>query len=157
MKTIVVGMGNPILGDDRVGILIMRGVRSRFEQEGGTGDVTFIESTEGGLLLMDQINGFDRAILIDSVSSGSYPVGTLLKLTKEDFEETRHISNLHDINFATAMKMGNRMGHSLPDDIQIYAVEIKPALDFSKPMSPEVEAVIPKAVEEIGKRALGLK
>lgn len=156
MKTIVVGMGNPILGDDRVGILIMEEIRSRFEKNARSEDVTFIEANQGGLLLMDQINGYDRAILIDSVSSGSYPVGTLLKLTKEDFQETRHISNLHDINFATAMEMGSRMGHDLPGEIEIYAVEIKPALDFSKPMSPEVKVVIPKAVEEIGKRCLGL-
>jgi hydrogenase maturation protease len=157
MKTIVVGMGNPILGDDKVGVLIMRELESLYEKSNKPkGEVVFDEANLGGLLLLDMIDGYDRAILIDSISSGTYPVGTLLRLTIDDFKETRHISCLHDINFATALELGDKMGHSVPPEFDIFAVEIKPALDFVKPMTPEVEAVIPKAVKEIGKLSLGL-
>ncbi|MEZ4812622.1 MAG: hydrogenase maturation protease [Caldisericia bacterium] len=120
------------------------------------GEIVFEEANLGGLALLDIIDGFDKAILVDSISSGEYPVGTFLKLTLEDFTETRHISSMHDINFATALEMGDKMGHKIPPEFDIYAVEIKPALDFMAPLSPELEEIIPKVVREIAKRSLGI-
>ncbi len=157
MKIILVGMGNPILGDDRIGVLIMREIEALYNaSHKPNGDVIFEEANLGGLALLDIIDGFEKAILVDSISSGSYPVGTLLRLTKEDFTETRHISSMHDINFATALEMGDKMGHKIPVEFDIYAVEIKPALDFMAPLSPELEEIMPKVVKEIAKRSLGL-
>ena len=157
MKTTIVGLGNPILGDDRVGLLIMREVEKLYStSDKPLGDVVFQEAWQGGLLLLDQIDGFDHAVLIDSIVSGSYEVGTLIALTPEDFRETRHISNLHDINFGTALKLGDKMGHKVPEKLDIFAVEVNVTHNFNDPISPQVEAVIPRAAHEIAKRIFGL-
>ncbi len=144
----IVGLGNPILSDDAVGLLILDQLKKKYE---GTGPV-FQRASSGGLALVDLVTGFDEAVLIDSILTGSYPPGTLLMLTPEDFSETRHISNMHDINFATAVKIGESMGVKLPAKFTIYAVEVKEVLEFGENLTKEVSDNIEKIIQEIEKR-----
>jgi len=64
MKTIIVGIGNPILGDDGVGIHVLKEVQRKISD---TKNVFFEEAMTGGMNLLDIIIGFEKAILIDAV------------------------------------------------------------------------------------------
>lgn len=151
MKKIFVGLGNPILSDDAVGILVLDALK---EKAGNTEGLVFSEANSGGLALLDLINGFDEVVLIDSIITNQVEPGTLMILTPEDFSETRHISNLHDINFATALKVGSHMGYVLPSKFSIYAIEVKEVLEFGHKLTPEIEKRLPDIIEEIAKREL---
>src|SRR5690349_21123116 len=75
MKTIIVGLGNPILGDDGVGWKIAEEVREQQNSlptplqkgEGSEVDVEFLSL--GAISLMEHLIGYERAILVDAVSS----------------------------------------------------------------------------------------
>jgi len=65
-KTIVIGLGNPILTDDGVGVKIA------YELERAIGpnlpsNLTITEASVGGLRLMELLIGYDRAILVDAI------------------------------------------------------------------------------------------
>ena len=64
MKTIVLGVGNPILQDDGVGIH----VANQLKQHVNHPNVTIDEALTGGMNLLDLITGYDKAILIDAVN-----------------------------------------------------------------------------------------
>jgi hydrogenase maturation protease len=62
-----------------------------------------------------------------------------------------NLNCVHDVNFATALELGRRLGMALPPDheIHIFAVEILENLTFSERMSAELESRFPAIAEEI--------
>ncbi len=77
MRTILVGLGNPILSDDSVGIKVVGLVKQRIPEHAG---VEVVQVYAGGLRLMEAIAGYDRAIIVDAIKTGEQPAGTIRKL-----------------------------------------------------------------------------
>lgn len=150
MKKVIIGLGNPILSDDRIGLLII----DELEKRNTNPNISFVRLSSGGMTIIDASDGYDEVVLVDSIFSGQFPVGSLAILTPENFSETMHISNVHDINFATALKMGEEMGVKIPKKFRIYAIEVKEVLTFSLEMTKEVAENLPSIIEEIAKREL---
>ena len=145
MKTLVLGLGNPILSDDGVGNQVVRELEGRLHQQG----VTVRETSMGGLNLLDLLAGYDRAIIIDAIQTVGGKAGQIYRLDPEAFDVTRHAASPHDVNFATALELGNRLGLALPQQIVIFAIEVADASTFSEECTPEVRRAIPVCVEMI--------
>jgi hydrogenase maturation protease len=144
MKTLVLGLGNPLLRDDAVGLHVARRLQSLL---GGRPDVEIDEEYRGGLRLMERLIGFDRAIIVDAMCSGGTP-GTVHRLTP-DGVPTQHSASAHDANLRTALDLGRRAGAKLPGDdgITLIGIEASDVLSFDEDLTPEVEAAIPGAVQ----------
>ena len=84
MKTLVVGLGNPILTDDGVGVKVAYEVE-KVVSSTSRQDIDVIEASAGGLRLMELMIGYDRLILIDAfyADNGNQP-GTIRRLTFDD-------------------------------------------------------------------------
>ncbi len=156
-KTLVVGLGNPILTDDGIGVI----VAYKVEQALGLLDldsVTVTEASVGGLRLMELMVGFDRVILIDAIlsSNGAKP-GTIQFMSLEDLRDispTQHSTCAHDTSLITALELGKHLGLHLPDDIIIYAVEVANVDDFSDQPTPIVAQAVPKVTELVLKELM---
>ncbi len=149
MKTLLLGMGNPILSDDAVGIRLARDIGRRLS--GATGLSVVEECSVGGLNILDVVAGFDRLIVLDSIrTSGGIP-GDWHRFTSEALRDTMHLNNIHDANFATALELGRRMGMPLPpeENIRIFAVEVEDNETFSEVMTESLERSYPAYSEEI--------
>ncbi len=144
MKTLLLGLGNPIVSDDSVGLKVSAILKERLA---GRKDVEVSEDYWGGLRLMERLIGYDRAIVIDAIRTGA-PPGTLHRLTPDDIG-TQRSASAHDVNLATALEFGRRASVSLPENqrIILIGIEAENVLDFSEDCTPAVEAAIPKAVE----------
>jgi hydrogenase maturation protease len=142
-RTIVIGLGNPILRDDSVGLRVVRALRSYLE---GHPDVEVAEDSHGGLRLMERLIGFRRAIVVDAIVSGARP-GTLHVLTVEG-PATQRSASAHDVDLPTALAVGRKAGAQLPEseNILLLAIEAEDVLNFGEQLSPAVEATIPQAV-----------
>jgi len=145
MKTLILGMGNPILSDDGVGIWVARALEGRLNQQ----EITVTETSMAGLNLLDLLVNFDRAIIIDAIQTLGGKVGQVYRLEPETFDATRHSATPHDVNFATALELGNRLGLALPHQITIFAIEVEDVTTFSEECTPEVEHAIPVCVERV--------
>jgi len=146
MKTLVLGLGNPILSDDAVGLHVARAVASVLQ---GRQDIEVGEDYHGGLRLMERMIGYERAIIIDAMRTGS-PVGSLRRLGPDDMP-TCHTASAHDVNLSTALEVGRRAGAQLPlpQDILLIGIEVVDVETFGETLSNEVEAALPSAVEAI--------
>ncbi len=146
MKTLILGLGNPLVGDDSVGLRVAaelaRQLADRLDIEVG-------EEYWGGLRLMERMIGYDRVILIDAMVTGLAP-GSLRWLTVEALP-TQHTASSHDVNLATALAVGRHAGARLPPDegIWILGIEAENVLDFSDQCTPAVAQAIPKAVSAV--------
>ncbi len=145
MKTLVLGLGNPILSDDAVGIRVVEELEGKVDQK----EVTLVETTVAGLGLLDFLTGHDRAIIIDAIQTVGGQAGRIYRLDPEALDFTRHSASPHDVNLATALELGKRLGLSLPQQIIIFAIEVADASTFSEECTPEVRRAIPACVEMI--------
>lgn len=145
MKTLVIGLGNPILGDDGVGWRIAN------EVERSSGKVEVDCLAVGGISLMERLVGYDRVILVDSINSGLAPQGSVLSFTLEEIPDRAmgHLTSAHDTSLQTALHVGRLLGAHLPDQVTIVAVESQGDYNFCDTLSPKVSAAVPQAVQKI--------
>ena len=155
MKTIIIGLGNPILGDDGVGWKVAEELRKKLPspiQGEGSGMGVMIETASlGGLSLMERLEGYQRAILVDSMETGGNPVGSVrvFPLSELPNPSDSHSASAHDTSLLTALETGRKMGLDLPEKITVVAIEAKTVHDFSEELSPAVEEAVPGAVQTV--------
>jgi len=143
-RTLIIGLGNPLLGDDSVGLRIARELQKR-------GQVPFFVDEDycGGLRLMERMIGFERAVIIDACCSGALP-GTV-RVLPADACATRHSTSAHDVDLAAALALGRQAGAALPapQNIRVVAIEAAQCLDFDEECSPAVAASIGPASDAV--------
>ena len=144
MKTIVLGIGNPILSDDGVGIHVANQLKQHIKDP----NVTIDEALTGGMNLLDLIVGFDKAILIDAVKMKNARTGDVKRFSISDMS-TAHSCNPHDVSLAEALKMAERLGENhIPREIVIVGIMMNEMpCEFGEKLSETVAAAVPKAVE----------
>jgi len=144
MKTIILGIGNQILGDDGVGIHVVNEVKKQIQDP----NITIDEAITGGMNLLDLILGYDKAIIIDAVKSGTSKTGTVKRIPISDFN-TMHSCNPHDVSLLEAIKMAKKLGEEkIPKEIIIIGVMMKEIpCEFGEKLSEDIAAAVPKAVE----------
>ena len=148
MKTIVIGLGNPILTDDGIGIYTVR----IFKQSLPPGcEIDVVELAVGGLQLMEAMIGYDRAIIVDAIWSPDNRVGEVLQFDAGHLPETMNSASAHDADLPTALKAGRELGAKLPCDqkIQVVAITAREVLVFGDELTPPVAAAIPRAVSAV--------
>jgi hydrogenase maturation protease len=150
MKTLVIGLGNPILGDDGVGWRVVEEIARKTVDRS---DVEVDTASLGGLSLMERLTGYEHVILVDSFFSGKKPVGTVSQffLTELPDLSSGHTTAVHDTSLRNALNVGRSMNISLPrdEDVHIVAIEAENVYDFSESLSAPVEAAVPLAVEAV--------
>ncbi len=149
MKTLVVGLGNPILTDDGVGVKAAFEIEAQLSEEERQ-SIAITEASVGGLRLMELMIGYERVILIDAIQHTNgykHPTGTIFTLSADDLRNispTQHSASAHDTSLITALEMAKRIGMPIPREISIYAVEVENILEFNDQPTPAVAAAIPK-------------
>jgi len=142
MKTIVLGIGNPILKDDSVGIKVVEEVKKRAEV-----DVDFMMSTD--LDVVYKLMGYEKAIVVDGIKTGNEP-GTIYVLSLDDLFVSYKFSSSHSLDLATAIKIGYEVfKDEMPKDLKIIAIEVDDANSFGYNCSESVRRAIPEAVKII--------
>ncbi len=147
MRTIVLGLGNPYLGDDGVGWKVIDALEILLEGMPRE-DLLIDRVSVGGLALMERLVGFDRAILVDAFDPVSGRPGTVHRLTIADLP-TLHSNSAHDASLKDALLLGERLGAQLPDQILIYAIEVNKKWIITEGLSPEVEASVAGTAQRI--------
>ena len=145
MKTIVVGLGNPILGDDGIGWKIAEKIKQQLAPVSPV-DVEFLSL--GGISLMEHLIGYERAILIDAVTSDQKTGSVIVsKLNEMPDHSAFHIISAHDTSLQNALKLGREMGANLPEDVIIVGIATDHVYDFSEELSLSVMESIPNAIK----------
>jgi hydrogenase maturation protease len=151
--TLIIGLGNPIRGDDGVGWRVAEQVRERLtmQVEGACSAPEVDCASLGGLWLMERMLGYDRVILIDSIESGDRPEGTVQTCRLEDLPNPSagHSASAHDTSLITALQFARLSGAAVPTRVEIVAIEAKQVYDFSEKLSEAVSAAVPLAAEAV--------
>jgi len=144
MKTIVIGLGNPILGDDGVGWRVIEELQKHLLP---SPSIDFECLSVGGIGLMERLIGYDRAILIDAIISGAEDVGSILLRNLNDLPDYSafHIASVHDTSLQHALELGRALGAQLPYDVTVIGIATRRISDFGEELSPFVAEAVPEA------------
>ncbi|MCC6905482.1 MAG: hydrogenase maturation protease [Anaerolineae bacterium] len=157
MRTLVIGLGNPILRDDAAGILAAREVSRRLGPLRKAVEVA--ELSVGGVALMEAMTGYTRCILIDTVWAEPGRVGQVWLFDAGSLPDTLNTASSHDADLPTALRLGRSLGAVLPADeaIRVVGVGARDVLTFGEALSPAIAAALPEMVsivigllEEVG-------
>lgn len=129
-----------MLGDDGVGLKAARALKS---ESASNADV--IETAEAGLVLMEILSGYRRALLLDSIQTGTRPPGTILELSPEDFRSVTAPSP-HYAGLPEVISLAERLQVPFPEEIRILAMEIRDSREVREDLSPPVAAALPDFV-----------
>jgi hydrogenase maturation protease len=147
MKTLVLGIGNDILGDDAVGIHIARELARQVSP--AQADVR--ETGATGLNLIEMITGYDRLIVADAILTNlKTGAGKIHRLELKDLNETDGSITPHEAGLRNTIELGKQLFPGLmPETVVIFGVQIQDVSEISIEMSPKVKAAMPKVVKMI--------
>jgi len=154
-RTIVVGLGNPVLGDDGVGWRVADEVECRLHAARDAGrripDVEIERLGVGGLRLMERLTGYEAAILVDAAEFPDRPAGEVRSCSFEALADhaAGHLDSTHDASLRTALALGRRLGADLPARIDTVTIQAHRTDEFSEELSPEVLAAVPAAAAAV--------
>jgi hydrogenase maturation protease len=148
-RALVVGLGNPILGDDGIGWAVAR----QLADEALPTYVDVCSEALGGISLMERLVGYEQAVIVDAMHTGKYQAGSVHVYPLEALPSPHsgHLASAHDASLQEAMQMGRDLGAALPDEVWIVAVETPYVYDFSEELSQEARSAVLIAVGEVKK------
>lgn len=152
MTTLVIGLGNPILGDDAVGWRVAEAVQRLLAEASRelAGAVEVDCVALGGLSLMERLVGYDRALVIDALAAGG-PPGAVSQCNVEALPDYSSFNSTapHDTSLQTALRLGRAMGARLPQSVIVIGVEAERLYEFSEELTPAVAAAVPVAARRV--------
>ena len=143
---VIVGLGNEIASDDGVGLHAATALAAEL---GDRSDVEVVALPWAGFALLDVLRGRTCAVLVDGLTTGKHPPGTVVRLDEADFRGSVRLNSFHDINYPTAMALGRTMGWNMPDEVAIWGIEMAVSDEFGEELTPVVADAVATVVQQV--------
>lgn len=148
---VVIGLGNPLMGDDGFGIAVLERLRARYVLPAG---VELVDGGTWGLNLLPVIEDAQVVILIDAIDAGLAP-GTPVRIERARLP--RYLATKispHQVDLRDVLGLAELRG-TLPDDT--VAVGLQPqSIALGDGLSPVVaralDAMTATVLEELASR-----
>ncbi|MCK4337442.1 MAG: hydrogenase maturation protease [Candidatus Aminicenantes bacterium] len=151
MKTLVLGLGNELYGDDGAGIHVIKELRSKIETEKKLSadfhDVDLLECSLTGFALLDVIIGYDRLIIVDTIKRSEPKTGRITILEEKDL---RYIPgpSPHYVSIPQTIEIGRQIHLKVPAEIKIIAIEAKNIYNLGEGLTKEMEKTLPAIINK---------
>lgn len=143
-KTLVVGIGDARMGDDGAGVAVVRQLCRRL---GDACRVDLLELERGGLTLVEILEGYDRAFIVDAVVTGEVPPGTIRPLPMAGSGAPPASGTRASTDLRSALEVGRSLGLNLPKAIHAWGIETSDRVVRSERLSERVQAAVSRMVE----------
>lgn len=148
---LILGLGNPILCDDRVGLEVACALHDRLPD----GAAVLREAHVGGLELLHVVEGWSRLLIIDAVEPGRQPPGEVLEIPLRDLERRYTPITPHNAGFVHCLGLGRACGLTMPREVRVFAIGVSDPFTFCDRCTPQIQQAIPGIVEQIHARVFG--
>ena len=142
MKTLILGLGNVIMGDEGVGIHVVK----TLERHKLPAGVECLDGGTGGFILLEPLQSADRVILIDAAADGN-PLGTVTRTTPRFARDYPPTLTAHDIGIKDLLDAFYLLGGGR--DVVLYAITIDPHQEISMDLSATSAKAADEAVARI--------
>ena len=142
MKTLILGIGNLLMGDEGVGIHVIRYLQENHKLPG----IDIVDGGTGGFHLMEYFHEYERVILVDATIDGK-PIGTINMLQPKYSKDYPQTLTAHDIGLKDLIDALYLLERK--PNITLFTISISQLDKMDVELSPELREVIPKAAEVI--------
>ncbi len=147
-KPLILFIGNSLFKDDKIGLIIGEKLKPTLENEGF--EVELLERI--GLTIIDYIQDREYVMIIDSISTSKYPVGEVIEVDVNDFQEYS-IWSPHYIGLPETLRLMQALGFNVPRKLYIIGIEVNDVYTISEEISEElarkVEEISAKVYEKV--------
>jgi hydrogenase maturation protease len=145
---VVIGIGNILCSDEGVGVHVV----NELKRMKLPSNVKVFDCGTNGMAVLEAMDGAEKAIIIDAVSSEKEP-GTIYFFMIEDLAKMEDrllkLVSLHQFDLIATLKLAELTGaYRMPHKVVIIGVEVK-SLKCSLELSDEVKRAVPKVIEAI--------
>ncbi|HZZ84343.1 MAG TPA: hydrogenase maturation protease [Anaeromyxobacteraceae bacterium] len=140
---LVLCLGNRLRRDDGVAWR----VADLLERDPPAG-AAVVRTSLSGLKLLDEMEGFERVVLVDAIQSGRRAPGTVLSFDAEELPRAPGPTP-HVLGLSSSLTLARSLGAPVPGRVDVVAVEIADASTFEEGLTPEVEAALPAAARAV--------
>lgn len=148
-RCLLLGLGNDILTDDGIGLLVVRQLRTELANHPS---LVIRETSEMGLALLDFITGYSAVLIVDSIQTGHAPPGFVHELDASSLQQLTGRTP-HFLGVGETLALGRSLGLSMPGQVKIFAIEVEDPFTLSTKMSPNLQTAWPAIVERVGTAA----
>lgn len=155
MKTKIIGCGNPIAGDDGLGVHVIKELKTMSLPE----EVILLEGGTDPIALLEMLRETEKVVLVDGLKGAGHPGEIfILRPDQLDLKSDTGLS-LHQFNLAHVLSLGYTLyPDEMPQDIVIAGVEVLDTTPCNPELSPPVKHALPQMLQIILKEiATGLK
>lgn len=118
-RVLLLGIGNPLLTDDGIGIAAAREIASK-----NLPGVDVDEATASGIEVMEMMLDYSKVVVVDATMFPDREPGEIMRLKEEDFSHTVHGSSPHGVNISTAIALGRQTSpERMPEEIVFIAMQ----------------------------------
>ena len=122
--TIVIGLGNPLMADEGIGVVLIEEL-SNLAEAGKlpSGNVEYYDGGCGGMYLLHSIAERQKVIFLDCCLMGTEP-GTIHRFTPDEVNSVKQMAHLslHEIDILKVIELAKQIGQC-PDEIVIFGIE----------------------------------
>jgi len=141
-KTLVLGIGNVIMGDEGIGVHVVRALEQHKLPEG----VECLDGGTGGFILLEPMQNADRIVLIDAAADGN-PVGTVTRTAPRFSRDYPPTLTAHDIGVKDLLDVFYIQGGER--EVVLYAITIDPTQPISMSLSERGAKAADVAVQQV--------
>ena len=141
-KTLVLGLGNVIMGDEGIGVHVVRAL----VQQALPPNVECLDGGTGGFILLEPLQSASRIFLVDATADGN-PIGTVTRTTPKFSRDYPPTLTAHDIGVKDLLDAFYMQGGSR--DVVLYAITIDPHQSISMELSEKCKKAADEAAERI--------
>lgn len=137
IRTLVLGLGNPLMGDDGVGLVALARLRADHEIPP---EVRLVDGGTWGMNLLPMIEAAERVLLLDAINTAS-PPGTVTTLERHELPRYfAHKISPHQIDLREVLALAEWRG-TLPAEMAAFGIQ-PASIEMRHGLSPEVEAEV---------------
>ncbi len=140
-RCLLLALGNDILKDDGIGMIAAGLLRSEFKEA-----VDIVEAPETGFALLELLAGYDQALLLNAIFTGSAPPGTVLEFCREDFQKAAAPAALY-VGLPEILRQAESLGLEFPRELRILALEVQNPFESHGGISPAAREALPGYVD----------
>jgi hydrogenase maturation protease len=140
--TAILGLGNPLLADDALGLVALERLRDQYELDDA---ISVHDGGTWGMQLMPMIEDSARVLFLDAIDKGEVP-GTLIRLEGEAIPATlANMISPHQLDLREVLAM-TRLRGTFPEDA--VAIGVQPETTITRvALSPSVAAHVDDVVQ----------
>ncbi|MBN1816122.1 MAG: HyaD/HybD family hydrogenase maturation endopeptidase [Sedimentisphaerales bacterium] len=144
--TIVLGLGNPLMGDEGVGVRIVQELQSTWGND--FPQVDFLDAGTGGMGILHWIAGRRKAVFIDCALMGEQP-GSIRRFTPDQVRTQKVLAHqsLHEADILNIIDVSRHLGEC-PDQVVFFGIEPESIAERIG-LSPPLENQLPQYLNEV--------